>query len=398
MLKSEEMHPRMILFASNFFFSMFTALTIYVTLPFLSSFMPDAYAGFVVAMGGVIAVAVFPFLPRLGDRYGAQRLVLVFTVAEMLSILALAIFPGALADTIFIILALAMQPFVSYELDLLLEAVPTEKSMVGRVRTIFLTAWNVGALAAPLLLGALLANSNNYGRVYLAAAAVLIPCIILLNSRNLPKASAPKLSHMQDTLVCISHDRDFSAVTFAHFLLYLFYIWAPLYVPIYLHSVLAIPWSELGWMFSLMLIPYALVEYPAGWVADRFLGDMKPMLAGFLIAGLALASFSLLSPSSPLILVLVILISSRVGAALIESMTEGHFFRRISDQDINTMSIFRGIWPLANVIGPVVGSLILYFGNFQIFFLLTGGFLVVAGSIATLRIQDFHPEEAEACR
>lgn len=382
------MHPRVIIFVGNFFFSIFTALTIYILLPFLSTFMPEAYTGLVVALGGLIAVISFPFLPRLVARYGAQQLALVFAIAEMIALFALAAAPGAVAGALLIIVAVALQPFISYELDLLLEATAASKDTIGRVRTVFLTAWNFGALAAPLLLGALLADSNAYGRVFIAAAAMLVPFVVLFAARSLPKGTPPKLSHMQDTLVCMSHDRDLVAVTFAHFLLYLFLIWAPLYAPIYLHTVLGIPWSSLGWIFSVMLIPYVLIEYPAGWVADRLLGDKELMLAGFLIAGTSLASLSFLSPASPLMLILLILVVSRVGAALIESMTEGHFFRRVSEQDINSMSVFRGIWPLANIVGPVAGSLILFFGNFQLFFMLTGGFIVIAGTVTTLLIKD----------
>jgi len=383
------MHPRVILFVGNFFFSLFTALTIYILLPFLSSFMPSAYTGLVVAAGGLIAVVSFPFLPGLVARYGAQQLALIFAIAEMIALFALAAAPGAVAGSLLIIIAITLQPFISYELDLLLEATDGEKETMGRVRTIFLTAWNSGALAAPLLLGALLVNSDEYGRIFIAAAAMLIPFVVLFAARSLPKVVPPKLSHMRDTLSCIAHDRDLAAVTFAHFLLYLFYIWAPLYVPVYLHDVLGIPWSSLGWMFSVMLIPYALLEYPAGWIADQVLGDKELMFAGFLIAGSALAAMSFLSSASSLVLILVLLVASRIGAALIESMTEGHFFRRVSKNDINSMSIFRGIWPLANVIGPIVASLILFFGNYQVLFTLTGGFIVIAGITATFLIKDF---------
>ncbi|MFA6415115.1 MAG: MFS transporter [Candidatus Paceibacterota bacterium] len=383
------MQPRVIIFVGNFFFSIFTALTIYILLPFLSSFMSEAYTGLVVAVGGLIAVVTFPFLPRLVARYGAQELALVFAIAEMIALFALAVAPGAIASALLVIVAVAIQPFISYELDLLLEAATTERDTVGRVRTIFLTAWNFGALAAPLLLGALLDDSNEYNRIFLAAAAMLVPFIVLFAARALPEGITPKISHMKDTLVCISHDRDLSAVTFAHFLLYLFYIWAPLYVPIYLHEVLGIAWASLGWMFSVMLVPYALLEYPAGWVADQVLGDKEMLFAGFIIAGGALASLSFLSPTSSLTLILCILVASRIGAALIESMTEGHFFRRVSADDINSMSIFRGIWPLANIIGPIAASLILFFGDFQMLFALTGMFLVVAGAGATFLIKDF---------
>ncbi|OHE62838.1 MAG: hypothetical protein A2Z99_18900 [Treponema sp. GWB1_62_6] len=83
------------------------------------------------------------------------------------------------------------------------------------------------------------------------------------------------------------------------------------------------------------------------------------------------------------------LIASRVGSSLIETMTESHFFRRVSEQDVNSISIFRGIWPVADVIAPVTGSLILFFGGYEIFFLLTGGFIALAGAGATFFIKDF---------
>jgi MFS family permease len=138
-----------------------------------------------------------------------------------------------------------------------------------------------------------------------------------------------------------------------------------------------------------MLIPYILLEYPAGWIADRFIGDKELMLAGFLVAGSALASISLLTPTSSLFLILSILVVSRVGAALVESMTEGHFFRRVTERDVNSVSFFRAAWPISYVIAPLVGSAILFFGSYQLFFLLTGGFIAIAGSLATLAIKDF---------
>lgn len=217
----------------------------------------------------------------------------------------------------------------------------------------------------------------------------MVPFVVLFAARRIPKGLTPKLSHMRDTLACIMHDRDLASVTVGHLILYLFYIWAPLYVPMYLHTALGIPWSSLGWIFSVMLIPYAVIQYPAGWIADKVLGDKELMFAGFLIAGGALASISLLTPTSPLGLIALILITSRVGAALIESMTEGHFFRRVSEQDINSISIFRGIWPLANLIGPAVGSGILLVAGYHTFFVLTGGFIIIAGVITTSFIKDF---------
>ena len=383
------MHPRAVLFVGNFFFSLFAALIGYILLPYLSTFMPAAYTGLVIAGGALAALILFPFLPVLVERFGVQRLALVFACVEAVALFILATAPSAWTASLLIALAVSLQPILSYELDLLLEATVAEEGTTGRVRTLFITAWNIAALTAPLLMGALLADSDAYGRLFLAAGAALVPFIVLFAIRRLPQGSPIKPSHMRDTLICILNDRDLAAVTFGHFLLYAFFIWASFYTPAYLHIVLGIPWVDLGWIFSLMLIPYVLIEYPAGWIADRFIGDKEFMFIGFLIAGASLASISLLTPTSSLFLILCILVMSRAGGALIESMTEGHFFRRVSEKDINSISVFRGVWPVANLIAPIIGSAILFFGNYQLLFVLTGGFIALAGGMTTLFIKDF---------
>ena len=383
------MRPRTVIYIGNFFFSLFVALITYILLPYVSSFMPEAYAGLVISGGALVAVILFPFMPRLVGRYGAQRLLFVFAVIEMFALLALATTPGPITGILLVAVAIALQPFIAYELDILLESTMAEENTTGRVRAIFLTAWNIAALAAPLLVGALLARSDVYGHIFFASAIALVPFIALLTIQKLPRGIPPKLSNMRDTLLCIMRDRDLAAVTFGHLLLYLFFVWAPFYTPMYLHTELGIPWSDLGWVFSIMLLPYVLIQYPAGLLADKVFGDKELMFAGFVLAGLSFATVGLFTASTPLIVIIIVLFVSRVGAALIEGMTEGHFFRRMSEKDTNAISIFRGIWPLTELTAPIIGSAILIFGSFELFFILTGGFIAVAGAISALLIRDF---------
>lgn len=383
------MRPRTVIYIGNFFFSLFIALITYILLPYISSFMPAAYAGLVISGGALIAVFLFPFMPQLVERYGAQRLVLVFATLEMFALLALATTPNPVTGILLVAVAIALQPFMAYELDILLETTVSEEGTTGRVRAIFLTAWNIAALAAPLLVGALLARSDAYGHVFFASAVALIPFIVLLTVRTLPRGIPPKLSSVRDTLACIMRDRDLAAVTFGHLLLYMFFVWAPFYTPIYLHTELGIPWSDLGCVFSIMLLPYILIQYPAGLLADRVFGDKELMLAGFILAGLSFAAVGLFTSSTPLMVIIIVLFVSRIGATLIEGMTEGHFFRRMSEKDVNAISVFRGIWPLTELTAPIIGSAILIFGNYQLFFMLTGGFIAVAGAISALLIKDF---------
>lgn len=389
------MRPRVVISLGNFFFALFSTIITYMMIPYLSTFMSAAAAGMVIAAGALFSCFVFPLLPRLVARYGAQQLAIVFALAELLALFVLSAAPGAVAGAIFAAVAFSLQPFLAYELDILLEATVAEEGTTGRVRTLFITAWNVASLAAPLLIGALLAPNESYVGVFLAAAAAIVPFILLFAGPKLPAGRPPQLASLGETLRRIMRDRDLAAVTFGHLLLYLFFVWAPFYTPIYLHEALGIPWSELGWMFAVMLVPYVLIEYPAGVLADKLIGDKEMMFAGFLITGSSLAAIGLFTSSTPIIVILAVLVASRVGAALIESMTEGHFFRRVSEKDLSSVSVFRGIWPLSDIIAPVVGSIILLVGSYQSLFFITGGFIAIAGMGTTLLIKDFRPGKKE---
>lgn len=370
---------------------MLSALAGYILLPYLSTLMPVSYTGLVVTAGGLVAVLFFPFLPRLVAHYGAQQVALSLGLVEMIMLFMLAAGPNVVTSIMLIILIVALQPFIAYGLDLLLEAAGTTAGMTGRVRALFLTAWSTGSFVAPLLIGMLMNGANEYSFVFIAAAVALVPFVVLFAARRLPVGDNPELSPMQDSLACILRNHDLAAVTFGHTILWMFYVWAPLYVPIYLHNVLGIPWSSLGWIFAIMLIPYILIEYPARWLADRFTEEKNLMFAGFLIAGGALASVSLITSESSSLSILRILLISRCGAALIESMTEGHFFRRVSERDVNSVSIFRAAWPLSYVVAPLMGSAILFFGDYRLLFVLTGGFIAIGGSLSTLFIKDSRP-------
>ncbi|HQU07571.1 MAG: hypothetical protein B7X04_01320 [Parcubacteria group bacterium 21-54-25] len=383
------MHPRITLSVTNFFFGFSVAIVVYVLLPYLANFMPVQYTGLVIAAGAALASGAFFALPKLVARIGAQQAAILLTVAQMFVLFALAAGPNKFAVVPLVALAVALQPFLGYTLDLLLEATVKEETVTGRVRTLFLTAWNVAELGAPLVLGAVLDTSNAYGRVFLAAAVALIPVIVIFATRTLPAGKPPRLAHAKETFLTILHDRDLTAVSVGHLLLYLFYIWAPLYVPLYLHDTLHIPWSTLGWIFAIILLPFIFIEYPAGFIADNYLGDKELMVLGFVIMGSALAAVSLITSTSSIAFIVGILLLSRVGAALVESMTEAHFFRRVSETDIETIAFYRILWPLSGLIAPLIGSMLLFIDGFFALFLITGVLIGIIGVTAALSIRDF---------
>ncbi|MFZ1987490.1 MAG: MFS transporter [Minisyncoccia bacterium] len=384
------MHPRAILTIGNFFSVAHFYLIIFILAPYLATLMPEAYTGLVIAGGALVTLALFPSAPKIIARVGARKLGLVCGGLEALILFLLAC---TIPPTFAIILsgmACALSPFIAYSLDLLLEATvrQSEEASTGKIRTAFLTAGNVALVAAPLLTGMLLDDGNAYHYVFLAASVSLIPFLFLFATQTFPEGSEPKTSNIRQTLWHIQHSKDLRSVIGANSVLQFFYHLAPVYVPLYLHNVLHIPWSSLGWIFSIALIPFILIEYPAGAIADRFLGDKKLLVLGFIIAGISFALVGLLTSTTPLIILVLILVATRVGAALIEAMTEGHFFRRVSERDADTVSVFRMGRPFAALVGPLLGSVILGVTGYTALFFITGTIILVLGILCTYGIQD----------
>ncbi len=383
------MHPRVTLSVGNFFYAIATTLVVYIILPYLARFMSESAASLVVAAGAALSLVLFLYLPHLVERFGAQSLAIVLGIAQMFSLFALAAAPGAFGATVFVALLIAIQPFLSYTLDIMLEATVAEEGVTGRVRTLFMTAYNVAGFGTPLLLGGLLDNTDAYARIFLAAAAISVPFIVLFAARKLPEGKPPEKVRLGDALSAIARNRDLLAVSASRLLLYLFYVWAPLYVPIYLHTKLGLPWSELGWMFSLMLLPFVLFEYPAGWLADNVWGDQELLVTGFVVMGVSFVALALVTNAWSPLAIAALLFATRAGAALVESMTDSHFFRRVSEEDTGEIAAYRMLWPFADLIGPLAGAGVLFVSGFSGFFAATGGFLLVVGLIAAFSIRDF---------
>lgn len=382
---------RTVLSLGNLFSVAHFYLIVYVLGPYLSTFMPADSTGLVVALGAVGSLAAFSAMPALVERYGARRLAIAFGGAQAAALLLLSFSPLPGAAILLVAAACSIAPLIAYQLDLLLEATVQEESKTGRVRTAFLTAGNVALIAAPIIGGFLLDSTEQYGRVFLLAAVSLVPFIFLFIARRIPEGTKPPVQGLRETLEHAFRDGDLRAVIGAEFMLQSFYQLAQLYVPLYLHNALGVPWSELGWILAVMLLPFVLLEYPAGAVADVLLGDKRIMVAGFVIMGFTFGLIASIGAATPLSLLLIILVLTRVGAALVEAMAEGHFFRRVNEENTATVSVFRMTRPVAALIAPVLGSALLALAGYGWLFMITGGVFVFVGVLFALHITDVRP-------
>ena len=349
--------------------------------------MPADITGLVISTGAAVALLTLPFAPLLIEKIGSQKLAFVLVCGQGVVLFSLASSPTLSAAIALVALLFAMTPLISYCLDLLLEATVINEGVTGEVRTLYLTAYNFGAALIPFSFIFLLGATEDYARVFLVAGISIVPLALLIGLAKLPRVQPFTLSSITDAARCVLGDKDIVAVSIASFALHLFFTWSPLFIPLYLHLEIGIPWGELGWILALGLLPYAIVEYPAGLFADKY-GDKILMVAGFLIAGTGLALVGTITKETSLLGIVAILVTTRVGSAFAEAMTESHFFRRVSERDLRTVSAYRILWPVASLIAPIAAGFLLALGGFGLMFVCIGFSIAFIGGGAALRIRE----------
>lgn len=383
------MHPKRVLYIGNFLSAVHFFLIVYVIGPYLATFLPDNQTGLVVAAGAVGTLIAFPFMPHIARRFGVRKSAIAVASLIAVALMVLAGQPPFWIAAFCLALVCATTPFIQYLLDLLVEAISTDSTQTGRIRALFITSGNVALISAPLIIAFLLGDTSEYWRVFLVASLSLTPFITLLLFEKLPEHPPTHQAKLLDSCRCLLERADVRATIFANGVLQFFYHLAPLYIPLYLHGVLGIPWSELGWMFAVMLLPFVLIEYPAGYIADRWLGEKEMLIAGFTITGVSFAALAFVTTTTPLLVLLAILVATRIGSALVEAMVDGHFFKRVTTEDANTTTLYRMTRPVSALIAPLSASLLLLLtGSYVVFFITMGALLLVLGLGTSYFIKD----------
>lgn len=373
---------------ANFLAQYNHVLIIFVISSFLARFFGAENVGWIIA-GSSLLVAFGMFeAPIIFTRMGTTRALFIFSALQILTLVGL-----ATADTPFgAVFFFTLQTFFSFSifigLDLLLEAETRSETKTGNARGAFLTVSNTAAFVATLSL-AWISVGDEYSRVFLAAAAALIPLSVLVIF------TLPKISYALGTVRTplrtlwsdLTKDRGTIIIMTAHFLLQLFFIWMAIYVPLFLHSTIGFSWSTIGFLLTAAMLPYVLFEYPLGWIADKILGEKELLITGFVILGVSTIAISFLDGAGVFAWG-VLLFMTRLGASMVEVMTETHFFRTVNHNDSGTISLFRMLRPLSGVVGPVIASVALLLIPLSSLFILLGCILFL-GIPLGFGIRDF---------
>lgn len=382
---SRRPNPLIFIYLLSFFFTLHIAVPVYINSSFLGVLTNPKMVGFIYAGASLLSIVALYFIPRVLKQIGDFRATLIFLATEVAIFFGLATIRDPALLIILFIASYVLIYLISFDLDLIVESFSRDAS-TGSVRGIYLTSANVAWVLAPTLAAGILTDGD-YWRVYMAAAFLLIPALVIF---------ARKLEHFKDpryhsapfwkTAKMVWRKKDLRNIFAVSFILQFFFTWMVIYTPIYLHEHLGFPWGDIGIMFSIMLVPFLLLEAPLGRLADKLLGEKEILSVGFVIIALATALMSFVTDNSFLTWA-VLLFMTRVGAACVEIMSETYFFKKIDGQDADIVSLQRSVRPLAGAMGPLVATVLLSLIAFKFIFLILA-FIVISGLRFSLAIKD----------
>jgi MFS family permease len=337
--------------------------------------------------GAALTILGYLLMPSLVRRLGNYSVTLWFVLIQMLLFFGLLSSESPILISFFFILQTAVVAMISLNLDIFLE-VYTDAANVGSVRGLYTATLNASWVIAPLIGSMLINGTENYRNTYMASLMMLIPLFFLVY-RNFPKFKDPNYSHLSpwQLIKHVSKNKNWDKLFAVNLILQTFYAWMVVYSPIFLHTVIGFGWEEIGIILVIMLLPFPMIQYPLGRLADRKYGEKEIMFAGFALMGLSTIGLTFIHGHNIAIWAVAMLIT-RVGAAAAEIMIETYFFKTVRANDAAALGIFRITRPLSYFTGPLIGIIGLMFITNESYMFAVIGITCLLALIPIMTIRD----------
>jgi MFS family permease len=270
-------------------------------------------------------------------------------------------------------------------LDIFLEHVSCDND-TGGIRGVYLTCLSSAFIIGPLLSGLIITDVYDSGKAYLLGAILLIPAIIIARRYFSSHVDGDyEKSNIWATLKRVRKHPDLSKVFDANFILRFFFAWMVIYTPIFLIDI-GFSLGNITAAMAFVLLPFVLLEAPLGKIADKILGEKEILSLGFVIMAISTVTISFVHFSNLWMWALLLFIT-RIGASMAEIMTETYLFKKIDEDDIDVMSLYRAVRPAAWILGPLVASVFLLFIDIKFLFIILG-IITLYGLRFSLTIRD----------
>ena len=371
----------------GFIYTLHLVIPMYSNSSFLSMFADERTVGYIYMAGAAVSILGFLLIPSIIRKLGNYSVTLWMVLIQILLFWGLTTSTEPLLTVFFFIMQTAVIAIIGLNLDIFLE-VYTDNTNVGSVRGLYNTSLNASWVIAPLIGSMLINGNNNYHNTYVAGLFMLIPLFYLIY-RNFPRFKDPNYQHFSPWQLAkhIYKNKNWDKLFAANLVLQTFYAWMVVYSPIYLNKVIGFSWEDIGIIIVVMLIPFVLIQYPLGKLADKKYGEKEMMIAGFIVMGLSTALLAFIHTNNIAVWAIAFFIT-RIGAATAEIMIETYFFKTVSTRDAAALGVFRITRPLSYFTGPLLSIIGLMFITNQAYMFIVVGVVCLLALIPILTIKD----------
>ena len=332
-----------------------------------------------------VALPLLFHLHRLVEGFGRARTLMLVLVLQIEVLFFLQFVPINYAGAALLIIYAILNSFVAVLIDIVLEAYSVD-GMTGRLRGLYLSVWNFGVLVGPLVSMYILAQYG-FSAIFTAELLVYVAMFlaVFLALNNIRGHVRKQRLSMRSVMRAFHARRDLTYIYFISLALRFFYATMTVYMPLYLFDMGMQP-MEVGMVFTVMLIPFILLQYPAGVLADKKYGEKELIIIGLCIM-IGATLWMWITDRTDMWSWMMILTVSRIGAAILETMEDSYFYKQVTANDMAMINFFRTTRPLAYIICMLlVGGVFLWFEMRSMFIVLA--VVLVVSLIPALHLRD----------
>ena len=348
-------------FSMSMLYALFFAMPLYLNSTMLSKYFDSESVSFIYVISAIFTF-VFSFsISKYVKKIHNYNFTLLILLISFLATLSLGIFDNKTIIFFAFILNFLGTSVLFTLLNLYIEEFG-DRENEGSVRGIFLTLVNAGILIAPLIAGQLL-MTHGYSSVYIVAALTLIPIAFLIRHYyvHIPDPVYKDIN-LKTTFKQIIKDKNVSSIMMSAFVLESFFTVMAIYAPLYLIQYTDITVAQyIGIILPFALIPFVLLPYELGYLADKKFGEKEMLIIGFffVIACALLFPFFVINYGT-IFMLSIFLFISRIGAAMIETMNHTYFYKKITVDRVAIISVFNNMRTLAYIITPLIATAVIY--------------------------------------
>ncbi|MFA4817477.1 MAG: MFS transporter [Parcubacteria group bacterium] len=360
------------------------AVLVYVISSYFQLATGTENVGVFYAASYIIFLAVLLNLHKVMRVLGKANVFYFALLAKIIAIVFLIFSNPSSIGILLLMLYIILGHIEWVALDVIIESFSTDR-MSGRIRGLHLTILNAGFLFGPFVSTYILEKIGFQGIfVFSLVFNAFVFIFALLSFRNVNHRFEQKLKII-DVFKKVVGRKNVLRIYYISFVLEFFYALMLIYTPIYLRD-LGYSWENIGIMFTVMLIPFVILQYPAGILADKKIGEKEMLIFSLFMMAVATGAIYFVGAGTVAIWA-AILFATRIGAALIEILRDSYFFKRIDGRDVDLVDFFRTALPAAYICAATLSSFVLFLFPTKYIFILTA-MVVLSALYPAFKLKD----------